>query len=914
MYLKKFVSPAVKCLLLVLLCALACSKGSDEPTPEPPPPTPFTVQISTTEISSVTATSARTGGSITVTGNGSVKSKGIVWNTSSAPTTAHNKTEAGTGADNFSASLSGLTSGTTYYVRSYAIDDKNTVHYGNEVSFTTQYNVQVTTSPLTVKSGTSAEFTGTITVTGAEKLKSRGFCYGPNPLPTVAGTKVSVEGTTGDFKSTVTTLTAGATYYVRAFAVAHNDVIFYGNDVSFSTPGAPTTQEPPAGGAGVTVTTTQATSVTAAAAKVGGTVSTNVLKVIGAKGICWATTSNPTTSNSKTMLGGGEGSFQSDLTGLQPNTRYYARAWAWDESQTVTYGNEISFTTTGTGGSGGSGGGTTENKLTVTTTALKDISANTATSGGTVTISGLATVTSRGVCWGTFPNTNINHNRTTNGSGSGSFESSLTNLAPNMKYYVRAYAIDGSGTVVYGNELSFTTTISAESKISITTGAVTNITSHSATGSATIAVQGSETVVERGIAWSSGINPQKGSSYYCTSGSGPGTFQCAFSGMPRKTKMYARAFVVLGDGRQLYGNEVTFTTADAPPANPANFSLITHVPEISLGTHSAGNQPVMNVNVAAEVTNLTRVESIQDYGIVYGFSSGQTISSNIRMPARNVTEPHSKETFQLVNFAPGTTVYIRSYLVTKEQNIYYGNEVTAYTANSSFAVSTWLSPYIKTTHTLNLTGLVQNSTTEKYTAIGFVYAKHSNPTLSDYTVGAASVKPVVAPTGDEFTTPLGTLAYSTTYYYRAYAKTDKGRTVYGNVANVTTMAAPSTGGGDTGGGGSGGGDTGGGGTGGGTASGSRNNCLTITSKGQINQCTNGAFSVTVANTNCTDKIDIRIILRKKNGQIDAGLRYGVEKGGSTTYWTCDGTGEFQIQSRTAGSNTPFPEPSGSWQK
>jgi hypothetical protein len=72
--------------------------------------------------------------------------------------------------------------------------------------------------------------------------------------------------------------------------------------------------------------------------------------------------------------------------------------------------------------------------------------------------------------------------------------------------------------------------------------------------------------------------------------------------------------------------------------------------------------------------------------------------------------------------------------------------------------------------------------------------------------------------------------------------------------------------------------------------------------------------VTVTNTGCTDKIDIRIILRKKNGQVDAGLTSGVAKGGTATYWTCDGTGEYQIQTRPAGSTTAFPAPSSTWLK
>ena len=93
---------------------------------------------------------------------------------------------------------------------------------------------------------------------------------------------------------------------------------------------------------------------------------------------------------------------------------------------------------------------------TVITTSITDITQTTATSGGNVTASGGATITARGICWSTSQNPTTSNSKTTNGTGTGSFTSSLVDLTANTPYYVRAYATNSEGTA-YGNQLVFTT-------------------------------------------------------------------------------------------------------------------------------------------------------------------------------------------------------------------------------------------------------------------------------------------------------------------------------------------------------------------------------------------------------------------------------------------------------------------------
>ena len=93
---------------------------------------------------------------------------------------------------------------------------------------------------------------------------------------------------------------------------------------------------------------------------------------------------------------------------------------------------------------------------TVTTASVTEITESTAKSGGEVTDDGGEDVTVRGVVWGTAEYPTTAGDKSVNGTGTGSFVSDLTNLLPDKKYYVRAYAVNSEGTA-YGDQVSFTT-------------------------------------------------------------------------------------------------------------------------------------------------------------------------------------------------------------------------------------------------------------------------------------------------------------------------------------------------------------------------------------------------------------------------------------------------------------------------
>ena len=292
------------------------------------------------------------------------------------------------------------------------------------------YLPTVSTVKITNTGGTLS-MAANVDADGGAEVTARGVCWSTSQHPTTSSDHTADSGTgTGEF--TVTgSLTPGATYYVRAYAT-NSEGTAYGAEVSFVMPNLPT------------VTTTAATDVTASTATTGGDVTADGGASVTDRGVCWSTSPNPTIADSHTSDGSGTGSFTSNITGLNATTTYYVRAYATNAGGT-SYGSQVSFTTT-------------DMLPKVTTSAVSNISGTTditATCGGNVTDMGLDDVTARGVCWSTSQNPTISNSHTTDGSGLGSFTSSITGLTSGETYYVRAYATNSSGTA-YGNQVSLT--------------------------------------------------------------------------------------------------------------------------------------------------------------------------------------------------------------------------------------------------------------------------------------------------------------------------------------------------------------------------------------------------------------------------------------------------------------------------
>jgi uncharacterized protein (TIGR02145 family) len=93
---------------------------------------------------------------------------------------------------------------------------------------------------------------------------------------------------------------------------------------------------------------------------------------------------------------------------------------------------------------------------TVITGAVTQIRLHSAVVGGEVTTAGGSAVTVRGAVWSRSPDPTLANHVSSDGGGTGSFTSSLTDLESGVLYFVRAYATNREGTA-YGDETSFRT-------------------------------------------------------------------------------------------------------------------------------------------------------------------------------------------------------------------------------------------------------------------------------------------------------------------------------------------------------------------------------------------------------------------------------------------------------------------------
>ena len=487
--------------------------------------------LTTTDLSSVTATSFNSGGNVTSDGGSPVTARGVCWSTNQNPTVSDSKTSDGTGTGNFTSAINGLTPGTTYYVRAYATNSIAT-SYGNQLSIKTSITLAtiVTTSISNIAS-TTASGGGNITSDGGAAVTARGVCWSTSQSPTISDSKTSDGGGIGNFSSNMTGLNGNTTYYVRSYAT-NNQGTAYGNEVNFKTNFVLSL---------ASLTTSNPSSITSSSALLGGNVSFDGNATVTERGVCYSTSQTPTTGNTKVGVGTGIGTFSTTISGLTSNTTYYVRAYAIN-SQGTAYGNELNFKTD-----------IVISLASITTAVPTNVTCYSMVMGGNVTFDGNATVTERGVCYSTSQNPTTSSPKLSMGSGTGTFSNTVSGLSSNTTYYLRAYAINNQGTA-YGTQVSVTTAALPV----VTTNAISAFTSSTATTGGNVINDSGASITSRGVCWSTTQSPTT-SNNISTNGSGVGGFTSNLTGLSPNTTYYIRAFATNSNGTA-YGNQVVFTT------------------------------------------------------------------------------------------------------------------------------------------------------------------------------------------------------------------------------------------------------------------------------------------------------------------------------------------------------------------
>ncbi len=338
--------------------------------------------------------------------------------------------------------------------------------------------VQLSTAPVTEITITTATCGGTLAFDGRTELFKNGVCWNTTGSPSTADSK-TVDGLDGlQFVSKLSGLLPGTTYYVRAYATS-SPGIAYGDELIFAT----LVDSPIA-------TTVSATNVEPISATLNGIVNANNLSTVVTFEYGTSTDYGlEVTADQSPVVGTTDINVSAIVSGLTGGINYNYRVKAVNSSGTV-YGDNMTFNSA---------------RLPVLTTVPASyITANSATSGGIITDDGGAPVTGRGVFYSTGPLLSIGvgpwaltPQRTYDGTGTGSFTSSLAGLRPYTTYHIRSYAVNSSG-LAYGDIITFKTLQPPPSCDQVpvaATSAATNISSTGATLNGTVNANGSSTIV-----------------------------------------------------------------------------------------------------------------------------------------------------------------------------------------------------------------------------------------------------------------------------------------------------------------------------------------------------------------------------------------------------------------------------------
>ena len=437
---------------------------------------------------------------------------------------------------------------------------------------------------------------------------------------------------------------------------------------------------------------------------------------------------------------------------LDPNTTYYVRAFATNSTGTVYSRQEIRFTTLGE-----------RKRPNVETGAASQITSSTATlNGNLLEIGNDIGVTQHGHIWSstqttpTLDNTSPTKEQTKLGQlkQTTSFSSNLSRLKPGTTYYYCAYATNAQGTG-YGEVRQFTTTC-AEVKLS--TKSVSDVIHNEATCGGIIKELGGNSIVERGVCWSTSATPTLANSYSASTDN-TDDFSVRMTNLTTQTKYYVRAYVKTGLGETYYGQEIQFTTTQEVFLPQASATTITNVSAVS-------------VTVSAFVSDNGN-GTVKDKGFCYSTSPSPTVSDNKYSCGNNA----SSFTTTLSGLNENTHYYVRAYVV-NERGTGYGEQVEFQTLQLT----------LPTLSSVTITGISFRAATFEASVeslgngtikrSGFCYGMSHNPTINNTTISCEGKKNLKA--------SVSALDAETTYYVRAFAENEKGF-AYGEEKSFTTL-------------------------------------------------------------------------------------------------------------------------------
>ncbi|MBO4985534.1 MAG: fibronectin type III domain-containing protein [Bacteroides sp.] len=635
--------------------------------------------------------------------------------------------------------LSGLQLGTSY---SFCIAARSggSVAQGEVISFKTLESAIPTLNSTRgdAPTETSVTLSSDITDDGGSTINEWGFVYkvytdGVSE-PTIYDKKRVVRQDEESLTALIEGLQANTQYVARAYAT-NKAGTGYGEAIYFTTEQLKIPQ-----------LTCESSNITAFAASVAANITTDCGFKVTEYGFCYSEESLvPTTENLKITMGtdGNTASFQKTIDNLEPNTKFYLRAYAINEKGTG-YSNIVEFTTEKK----------QEVTLTIPTTTNLDVTSVTLASSITIPEGEEIAITEKGICYSMFATRPTTGDSKASDSSEGEAISvSLSNLSEGATYYATAYAVTRDGTF-YSDPIQFTLNRTTTATLKI--ASISNVGETSATINASISSDGGREVTARGICWSKSLSTPTLDNCDGSIASEATTadFAVNLSNLEKGQKYYVRAYATNKNGTA-YSYAEEFTTALTKEPEVVNLSVTAYDDHASVGA-------VISDNGGLEITERGFLISTSIVNPEVGAEGVTKIVS---------TSTESNFTAELTGLTYRTLYYIRAY-ATNSKGTGYG-QASTFRTSSTTTPSTSISVPDSTVYSTSaiMYGKVNadggdGSEVLTISEVGFCWSEStSEPTLENcdgFVTGTLN-------SDNSFTVNASGLKAYTYYYVRAYA-------------------------------------------------------------------------------------------------------------------------------------------------
>lgn len=410
----------------------------------------------------------------------------------------------------------------------------------------------------------------------------------------------------------------------------------------------------------------------------------------------------------------------------------------------------------------------------ITTNTISSYTSNSAVGSGRINSDGGLPILSKGMVYSITPNSPVElMSKLSNGAGDPVFTTSMPNLDPAAKYYVRAYASNLMGTA-YGSEVTFTT--KSDTPYLSTTIANPFLHNNTVTGG-TVLRENGYAVTVRGIVYGTTPYPTTElSTIVNDTAKGLGTYVIKLTTLlPGKT-YYLRAYARNAMGRS-YGNQIIFNTPATTP------TFITIPPTAGSTSSTSGGNLVS-----------TGGSSIIDKGVVWSLTPIVPTTPIASIPSSNkISKGAGDISFSatMTPLLPGTLYYVYAYATNNAGTSYGTQEIfTTDPVVPSVNTGTILTPGPTS---VDISSVIVDDGGSPIKEFGYLFSVNPNPSLNN----GATKFVVGTTTGTDrknitFLNTLKGLIANTYYYVKAYATNQKNLTGYGTDIYFKTSASVPT--------------------------------------------------------------------------------------------------------------------------